>query len=149
MVTPTGAAILAAVSEGYGDMPMMRADHVGYGAGPLRPDFPNALRIVIGEEQRAGAAGTLPDLLAQGEVLIQTTLDELGTGQCERLIDELTEAGAGDAWITSVVGRGGRPRLLASALAPAERRDQVILCLRDWGAGADIRISPVSTAPTA
>ena len=55
LVTPTGAAILAAVSEGYGEMPLMLADRVGYGAGHLRLDFPNVLRVVIGAEQRAGA----------------------------------------------------------------------------------------------
>lgn len=152
LVTPTGAAILSAVSEGYGDMPMMRADHVGYGAGPFRPDFPNVVRVVIGEEQRAGtgarAAVTLPDLLAQGEVMIQAALDETGTGQSERLIDELIAAGANDAWITTVVGRGGRPLLLVSAVTPADRRDQVIRSLRHQGAGGEIRISPVSTAPT-
>jgi hypothetical protein len=152
LVTPTGAAMLSAVSEGYGDMPMMRADHVGYGAGPFRPDFPNVLRVVIGEEQRAGtgarAATTLPDLIAQGEVMIQATLEDFGTGQSERLIDELIDAGAGDAWTTSVTGRGGRPQILVSATAPVERRDQVVRCLRHSGGGAQIRISPVSTAPT-
>jgi uncharacterized protein (TIGR00299 family) protein len=152
LVTPTGAAVLSAVSEGYGDMPMMRADHIGYGAGPFRPDFPNAVRVVVGEEQRAGvgarSAVTLADLLSQGDVLIQATLDELGTGRTEGLLDELTEAGAGDAWIASVIGRGGRPRLLVSAVTPAEQRDQVIRCLREAGAGGDVRISPVSPAPT-
>src|SRR5437667_208734 len=74
LVTPTGAAILAAVSEGYGDMPLMRADLVGYGAGSLRLDFPHVVRVVIGEEQRAGGGGvppgtTLQELIAQGEVL--------------------------------------------------------------------------------
>jgi pyridinium-3,5-bisthiocarboxylic acid mononucleotide nickel chelatase len=152
LVTPTGAAILSAVSEGYGDMPLMRADHVGYGAGPYRPDFPNALRVVIGEEQRAGAgarsAVTLTDLLVQGEVMIHATLDELNPGESGNLIDELTEAGAKDAWIASVVGREGRPQFLVSAVAPAERRDQVIRRLRESGAGDRVTISPVSTAPT-
>lgn len=151
LVTPTGAAILSAVSEGYGDMPMMRADHVGYGAGPFRPDFPNALRVVIGEEQRAGtgarSAVTLPDLLAQGQVLIQTSLDALSTGQTERLIDDAIEAGAVEAWITSVVGRGGRPYPLLSVVAAAEQLNQVIRRLRQSGAGGEIRMSPVLPAP--
>jgi uncharacterized protein (TIGR00299 family) protein len=55
LVTPVGAAIVAAVVEGFGDMPMMRADHVGYGAGHPRLDFPNVLRVVIGEEEPPGA----------------------------------------------------------------------------------------------
>src|SRR5207245_9915158 len=53
-VTASGAAILAALSEGYGDMPVMRSENVGYGAGTLRLDFPNVLRVVIGDEQRTG-----------------------------------------------------------------------------------------------
>jgi uncharacterized protein (TIGR00299 family) protein len=56
LVTPVGAAIVSAVVEGFGDMPMMRADRVGYGAGHPRLDFPNLLRVVIGEEERAEAA---------------------------------------------------------------------------------------------
>jgi uncharacterized protein (DUF111 family) len=53
LVTPVGAAIASAVVEGFGDMPLMRAEHVGYGAGHARPDFPNLLRVVIGEEEPA------------------------------------------------------------------------------------------------
>jgi uncharacterized protein (TIGR00299 family) protein len=152
LVTPTGAAFLSAVSEGYGDMPMMRADHVGYGAGPFRPDFPNALRVVIGEEQRAGTGArpsiALADVLAQGQVMIQATLAGSIPGQTERFIEELTGAGAEEAWITSVVGRGGQPQLLISAVASSDRKDQVIRCLRDSGTSGEIRISPLFPAWT-
>jgi uncharacterized protein (TIGR00299 family) protein len=53
LVTPVGAAIASAVVEGFGDMPMMRAERIGYGAGHPRLDFPNLLRVVIGEEEPA------------------------------------------------------------------------------------------------
>lgn len=49
LVTPTGAAILAILCEGFGDMPLLRLDHVGYGAGHLEMDFPDVLRVMIGE----------------------------------------------------------------------------------------------------
>jgi uncharacterized protein (TIGR00299 family) protein len=151
LVTPTGAAILSALSEGYGDMPMMRADHVGYGAGPFRPDFPNALRVVIGEEQRAGAgarsARTLDELLSQGSVLIQATLPEPGMQEADEVVDVLLAEGASDAWIASVIGPAGQSRLLVSAIAPAEERDQVIRRFRLSGAAGEIIISPITTAP--
>ena len=35
-------------------MPVMRSENVGYGAGTLRLDFPNVLRVVIGEAQPPG-----------------------------------------------------------------------------------------------
>jgi pyridinium-3,5-bisthiocarboxylic acid mononucleotide nickel chelatase len=151
LVTPTGAAILSALSEGYGDMPMMRADHVGYGAGPFRPDFPNALRVVIGEEQRAGAgarsARTLEELVSQGDVLLQATLDDLGSSDTAEVVEGLLAEGAVDAWIASVIGRAGRSQFLVSAVVPAERRAQVIRRLRLSGAGSEIRLTPVSIAP--
>lgn len=49
LVTPTGAAILASLCEGFGDLPLLRLDAVGYGAGSLELDFPDVLRVMIGE----------------------------------------------------------------------------------------------------
>ena len=60
LVTPVGAAIASAVVEGFGDMPMMRAEHIGYGAGHPRMDFPNLLRVVIGEEEPAWRRAEAP-----------------------------------------------------------------------------------------
>ncbi|MGH9937134.1 MAG: nickel pincer cofactor biosynthesis protein LarC, partial [Blastocatellia bacterium] len=50
LVTPTGAAIISTLAEGYGPMPMMKIEKIGYGAGTRDyPKFPNALRAIIGE----------------------------------------------------------------------------------------------------
>ncbi len=56
----TGAAILAATAEGYGDLPAMRVETVGYGAGRLRLDFPNITRVMIGEEEPATSLPSVP-----------------------------------------------------------------------------------------
>ena len=60
-----GAAILAAVVEGYGDLPATRVSSVGYGAGSQRIDIPHILRVVLGDEEPASSlpspSGT-PDL---------------------------------------------------------------------------------------
>jgi uncharacterized protein (DUF111 family) len=107
---------------------------------------------VVGEEQPAAAGARAPvslaDILGQGEVIIQAMLDEVGADRSARLLEDLVEAGAADAWITQVVGRKGRPGLSVSAVAPAERRDQVVRCLRDSAGAANIRIAPVITAST-
>jgi len=50
LVTPTGAAILTAIVSGYGPMPLMKVEAIGYGAGTRERDFPNVLRAVLGTE---------------------------------------------------------------------------------------------------
>src|SRR5437899_1300624 len=50
LVTPTGAAIIKAVTQEFGPLPPMLVSSVGYGAGTRDyKEFPNALRVVIGE----------------------------------------------------------------------------------------------------
>lgn len=151
LVTATGAAILASVSEGYGDMPMMRADQVGYGAGHLRLDFPNAVRVVIGQEQRSGAGATggetrLDDIAAGSDVLIQATTGEMRPDQRDRLVEALIDAGAVDAWAGPATGPKGRARTTIGAIAAPDGREAVLDALRAAGVGG-IRILPALTAP--
>jgi uncharacterized protein (TIGR00299 family) protein len=50
LVTPTGAAIVRTLAAGFGTIPPIKAERVGYGAGSR--DFPhhsNVLRLVVGE----------------------------------------------------------------------------------------------------
>jgi uncharacterized protein (DUF111 family) len=50
LVTPTGAAIISTVCDEYGTLPPMRLAASGYGAGTRQyQDFPNVLRVLIGE----------------------------------------------------------------------------------------------------
>src|SRR5207302_7939922 len=57
LVTPTGAAIVAALAERRA-APEMRIDAVGYGAGDrVLPDRPNLLRVLVGEPHVPAGAG--------------------------------------------------------------------------------------------
>jgi uncharacterized protein (TIGR00299 family) protein len=145
LVTPVGAAILAAVVEGYGDLPMIRTDRVGYGAGHLRVDFPNALRVVIGQEHRAAevvpAIG--PPAGLPGDVLVEANLDDIETERCERLMDRLIGAGAHDTWVTPVMGRRGQARMTLSAVTPISGTEGVVEVLRSEHGVRGIRVSPV------
>jgi uncharacterized protein (DUF111 family) len=54
LITPTGAAILAEFAQGFGQMPTLKIDRIGYGVG-LRDlaTRPNVLRAVLGDLQEA------------------------------------------------------------------------------------------------
>lgn len=49
LLTPTGAAILTTLCSGFGPLPPMKIEQIGYGAGESDPGIPNLLRLMIGE----------------------------------------------------------------------------------------------------
>lgn len=49
LLTPTGAAILTTLAEGFGPLPAMVPTAVGYGAGTAEREIPNLLRLTIGD----------------------------------------------------------------------------------------------------
>jgi pyridinium-3,5-bisthiocarboxylic acid mononucleotide nickel chelatase len=123
LVTPTGAAILASLVEGFGDLPAVRVDAVGYGAGTVRTDFPNVLRVLIGEEDPSGRAAEP----AQGpsEVVLETNVDDLNPELYEYVLERLFAAGAQDAWLTPIVMKKGRPAVTISVLCSPDRQDAI------------------------
>ncbi|HJP65502.1 MAG TPA: LarC family nickel insertion protein [Actinomycetota bacterium] len=144
LVTPVGAAMLAAFAEGYGDMPMMRADVVGYGAGTLRLDFPNVLRVVIGLEEPA--YGTASGGPGGGPVELQARVD-LTAEVAANGLEAILTAGATDAWVTPAFGSGGVATAVVHAVAENHERDAVTEALRGMGAGS-IRAVPLAPEAT-
>lgn len=52
LTTPTGAALIVALGEGYGHQPEMTIDVVGYGAGTRNLNIPNFTRLLLGERKK-------------------------------------------------------------------------------------------------
>jgi hypothetical protein len=123
LVTPTGAAILAALVEGFGDLPRMRVEQVGYGAGSARLDFPNVLRVLIGEEDREAAPES--ETPAGTEVVLETNVDDLNPELYSYVLERLFAAGAQDAWLTPIVMKKGRPAVTISVLVSPQRQEAV------------------------
>ncbi len=116
--TPTGAGILAALSEEHPAMPDMAIERIGYGVGTKRfEDAPNILRAVLGRAARNHEG--------QSSVLIEVNLDD-ATGQIlARAIEASLEAGAQDAWATPIVAKKGRPAHMLSVLVDHDKRAAV------------------------
>jgi uncharacterized protein (TIGR00299 family) protein len=142
LVTPTGAAILAATAEGFGDLPLMQVESVGYGAGTHELEFPNVVRVFVGMESdvrpRAGDAATT------GEVVLSTNVDDLNPEMYEFVLERLLASGAQDAWLTPIVMKKSRPAVTVSVLCsvaaePGLRR----VLFRETGT-LGVRSTPVS-----
>jgi uncharacterized protein (TIGR00299 family) protein len=143
LVTPTGAAILATMVEGYGELPPMRVDAVGYGAGAHKLDFPNVLRIMVGEEEPSnGAARATAG--RTGEVVVETNVDDLNPELYEFVLEQLLAAGAQDAWLTPIVMKKGRPAVTISVLCSPQREEALrAILFRETGT-LGVRASPVT-----
>jgi uncharacterized protein (TIGR00299 family) protein len=109
-VTPTGAALLAALGCRYGEIPAMTLARTGYGAGTRdTPERPNVLTALLG----------LPTVTSSGReplTVLETTVDDVTGEVLGQLIDRLLSAGAVDAWIASVTGKKNRPTQVITAL---------------------------------
>jgi len=141
LVTPTGAAILATLVEGYGDIPMMRPDAIGYGSGSPRSDFPNVLRVIVGED--APGLGSRPEESAAREVVLQTNVDDLNPELYAYVLERLFEAGAQDAWLTPIVMKKGRPAVTVGVLCAAVRQDAIRRVLFAETGTLGVRSTPV------
>jgi uncharacterized protein (TIGR00299 family) protein len=144
LVNATGAAILASVAEGYGDMPTMRSDVVGYGAGYQRIDLPNVLRVVIGSAQLLSA---VPDTApGEADVLIEAHVAERAARHPDALLEEVFRAGAVEAWLIPIQTRGGGTGAILSMIASPGEVEAVLRLARGKADGGLVRVLPVRRA---
>src|SRR3954449_6432238 len=124
LVTPTGAALVAALATGYGPLPAMTLGAVGYGAGTRdHAALPNVVRVITGVAGRAGGAAVS---------LIEANLDDLLPELAPDAAAACVEAGALDVWTSPAQMKRGRPGFVLSALArPADEQAVATAMLRE------------------
>lgn len=125
LVTPTGAALLRALSPEFCPQPAMVVEQIGYGAGTRNPkDFPNVLRLVVGEAS--------DDKNLEIVTVIETALDDLSPQIIAYVAEQALAAGALDVMLTPVVMKKGRPGTLLTVLSePAKSEGLTSLILRE------------------
>jgi len=117
LVTPTGAALLMTLAQGWGDPPAMRLEQVGTGAGTKEfPAHPNILRLLIGERVAAGNADRVVAVL-------ETAVDDENPQFMAALLPRLLSLGALDAMLAPVTMKKGRSGLWLTVICePADAR---------------------------
>jgi uncharacterized protein (TIGR00299 family) protein len=109
LVTPTGAAIIRTLNPEFGPQPAMTVEQIGYGAGSRNPkDFPNVLRLSIGESSSQKASQTV--------TVLETALDDLSPQLLAYVTETALAQGALDVMLTPVIMKKGRPGTLLTIL---------------------------------
>ncbi len=122
LVTPTGAAIIRAIDPIFSQQPAMRVEQIGYGAGTRNPkDFPNVLRISIGEFTQPAAEPH--DTIT----ILETAIDDLSPQILAHVTETARGKGAFDVMCAAVQMKKGRLGTLITILtddthAPALER---------------------------
>jgi uncharacterized protein (TIGR00299 family) protein len=116
LTTPTGAAIIREFCSGFGPLPAMQIDSIGYGAGTMDlPEQPNLLRILVGRS--ASAAGEADSAATQDSIVVlETNLDDSTGEQIADCANRLVEAGAVDVTQTPCTMKKGRSGILLTVL---------------------------------
>ena len=122
LTTPTGAAIIKALSSGTLSAEQIRVDRIGYGSGSRDiPQIPNLLRLVVGDYEASYDRDSV--------VSIETNVDDMNPEIHPFVVEELLNAGALDAYMTPIVMKKGRSGILLTVLAEETRLDAILALL--------------------
>jgi hypothetical protein len=144
LITPTGAAILSSVATGTGPLPVMTIRKTGYGAGKRDHDFPNVLRLILGDlehrsyttDQLSFSRDPYPEQhdvkenffgVHQGlAMILETNLDDMNPQLYGNLMEELLKAGALDVVFIPVQMKKNRPGIKVEVMIPPDQEDRFL-----------------------
>ena len=119
LTTPTGAALLKALAEGFTSLPEMEIQTSGFGAGKKEfPELPNLTQVIIGIKTTTDNMADKKSInRGQPVMVLETNLDDITGEVLADTITKLLSKGALDAWVTPILMKKGRPAHTISVLA--------------------------------
>ena len=121
LCTPTGAALLKHFAAAFGDMPVMRAQRVGYGMGKKDFEQANCIRAMLGETEDAG------DSVLQLECNVDDmTAEELGFA-----MEAILAAGALEVYTVAAGMKKSRPGTILCVLCHDAKETLVRVIFRN------------------
>jgi uncharacterized protein (TIGR00299 family) protein len=136
LVTPTGAAILAALAAGFGVCPPMRVDRTGCGAGTRDLPWANLLRVTVGDSAESAPAGGR-------ELIVEANIDDMNPQWYEHAMDRLFAAGALDVFLVPIQMKRNRPAVVLTVMAEEANLDSILGILFAETTTIGVRIHPV------
>ena len=116
LCTPTGAALLKHFATGFGSMPVMRTEAIGYGMG--MKDFPaaNCVRAMLGETE--DRSETVTEL--------SCNVDDMTAEQIGFAMERLFETGALEVYTIPIGMKKSRPGTLIRVICREEDREAMV-----------------------
>ncbi len=134
LLTPTAAAILTTIVDKFCELPAMKVERIGFGAGTLESDkVPNCLRLIIGEALVADSE------TADSVYLLETNIDDLAGEVVGYVTEQLFEAGALDVFTTPIYMKRNRPAVKLSVICKIEDGQKIEQLLFEQGITFGIR----------
>lgn len=122
LVTPTGAAIIAALGSGHGLMPeQFVSESISYGAGTWDLDIPNVLRMHIGQ--------LVTKQVPNETLVVEANIDDLNPQIFPYVMDKLLGIGVFDVWLTPIIMKKNRSATMLSVLLSSQLLEQVTTIL--------------------
>ncbi len=149
LLTPTGAALLATLCDGFGDRPEgFITETTAYGAGGWDLEIPNVLRAELGH-CRAGTAEGLPAAAERSSTvsalqILETNIDDCTPQILAYTTERLFKAGARDVWQTPILMKKGRFAQKLSVLALVSLKSELETIIFEETTTIGIRNSPVN-----
>ena len=116
LCTPTGAALLKHFVTEFGGQPVMRTQVIGYGMGKKDFDRANCIRAMLGDTEE----GT--DTVAE----LCCNVDDMTGEAIGFALERLLEAGALDAFTTSIGMKKSRPGTLITVLCREKDKETMV-----------------------
>jgi uncharacterized protein (TIGR00299 family) protein len=136
LVTPTGAAIITTLAEGFIPLPQITYSAIGYGAGGFDfPEFSNILRVFY------GPAADFP--AGKPMMQIEAHIDDSNPQVLAAFLDKALEMGAADAALTPIVMKKNRLATKLTILTAVDKMEDLIRAVFSETTSIGIRYFPV------
>ncbi len=140
LVTPTGAAIITTICESFGDMPSMKVEKIGYGAGSRNLPIPNMLRVLIGDSEIEHEEDRV--------LLLETNIDDMNPQFYDHIMETLFQKGAKDVFLTPIHMKKNRPGIILSVISPPDKSDGLLEIILKETTTLGVRVSEIKQRET-
>jgi uncharacterized protein (TIGR00299 family) protein len=113
LLTPTGAAILTTLGLSFGNLPPMRVERIGHGAGRDDLPHPNVLRLIIGTSETTAREERV--------MVVETNIDDMNPQFYDYIMEQMLKMGVKEVFLTPVFMKKNRPATLFTAICSLEQ----------------------------